>query len=71
MSDLELELRDIISNYKENHLPVTLAAKDVAHRYNISLAQVYLLIDQLLHEESNGGMTFANDYVEKRFKGEI
>ena len=76
MSNLEIELREIISNYKANNLPITLAAKDVAHRHNISLAQVYLLIDQLLQEEDNTHMTFkgnkdmSSSYVEKRMKGE-
>ena len=70
----EKELKTIILNYKKNHLPITLAVADIAHRYNISLAQVYLMIDQLLHEEDDSHMSFKGnkdispEYVKRRFK---
>ena len=69
MKTFEQELKEIIANYKKNHEPISIAVADIASRYQLSRAYVYLLIDQLLHEESDGGMTFQDEYTERRFKG--
>ena len=70
MANFEIELRNIIEEYKRTHEPISIACKDIAHRYGLSLAQVYLYVDTLLHEESDGGMTFQDKYTKKRFEGQ-
>ena len=69
MANLEIELKNIIEEYKKNHEPISIAVADIASRYQLSRAYVYLLIDQLLHEESDGGMTFQDEYTRRRFEG--
>lgn len=74
--EFEKELKEIIANYKKNHEPISLAVKDVADRYNVSVHHVYNYIDMYLREADDSHMSFkgnkdiSEDYVERRFQGE-
>ena len=76
MSDLELYIKEIISNYKATGLPITMAIADISREFNLSYSQVEYEVERLMGEETNGGMTFqgnrdiSSSYIEKRMKGE-
>lgn len=75
MSELDIEIREMLKNNKDV-IGLENCIKDLAVRYNVSYEQMSLYVEELMGEESNGGMTFAGNkdisssYVEKRFKGE-
>lgn len=75
MSDFELELRNIIEEYKRSHEPISIAVKDIAHRYNMSVHHVYNYIDMYLREQDDSHMSFkgnkdiSNGYVQDRWEG--
>lgn len=74
--EFEKELKEIIEIYKKNHEPISIAVKDIACRYNVSIHHVYNYIDMYLKESDDSHMSFkgnkdiSEDYVERRFKGE-
>lgn len=76
MSDLELYIKEIISNYKATGLPITMAIADIAREFQLSYSQAEYEVERLLSSPTNGGMTFqgnkdiSSNYVEKRMKGE-
>lgn len=76
MSDLELYIKEIISNYKASGLPITMAIADIAREFQLSYSQAEYEVERLLSSPTDGGMTFAGNkdisssYVEKRMKGE-
>ena len=69
MKTFEQELKEIIANYKKNHEPISIAVKDIAARYNVSVHHVYNYIDMYLREEDDSHMSFADEYTRKRFEG--
>lgn len=69
ISNFEIELKNIIEEYKRTHEPISLAVSDIATRYRLSVPQVYLYIDQLLHEEDDSHMRFKDQYTKDRFEG--
>ena len=69
MSDLEIFLKEIIDNYKNQGHPIDLAVKDVAREFNLSEQQVRLYVERLLGEESEGSLQFKDAYTKRRFTG--
>ena len=51
MSDLEIAIKEIIDNYKNQGHPIDQAIKDVAREFNLSEQQVSLYAERLLGEE--------------------
>lgn len=74
--EFEKELKEIIENYKRDHQPISIAVKDIATRYNVSVHHVYNYIDMYLRESDDSHMSFKGNkdisegYIERRFKGE-
>lgn len=74
--EFEKELKEILENYKKNHEPLTIAVSDIASRYQLSRAYVYLMIDKLLHEDDDthmkfeGNKTLDAEYVKRRWEGQ-
>ena len=51
MSDLEIALKEIIDNYKNQGHPINIAIKDIAREFGISEQQISLYVERLLGEE--------------------
>ena len=69
MSTLESYIKEIISNYQEEGLPITMAISDIAREFNLSYQQAEYEVEKLLSNPTDGGMTFQDEYTERRFKG--
>ena len=63
------ELKEIIENYKKDHQPISIAVKDIATRYNVSVHHVYNHIDMYMKEADNSHMDFKDQYTKDRFMG--
>lgn len=76
MSDLELFIKEIISNYQANELPITMAIADIAREFQLSYSQAEYEVERLLSSPTDGGISYkgnkdiSSSYVEKRMKGE-
>lgn len=70
MSDLEIAVKEIITNYIKNGEPINIAIQDIAREFGLSIEQVSLYVERLLGEESDGSLQFKDDYVRKRFIGQ-
>ena len=75
MKSMDIEIREMLKNNKDV-IGIDNCIKDLAIRFNVSYEQMSLYVEQLMKEETNGGMTFqgnkdiSSNYVEKRMKGE-
>lgn len=69
MSDLEIAIKEIISNYKKHGEPINIAIQDIAREFGLSIEQVSLLVERLLGEESEGSLQFKDSYTQSRFIG--
>lgn len=67
--EFEKELREIIEKYKKDHQPISIAVKDIACRYNVSVHHVYNYIDMYMKEADNSHMDFKDQYTKDRFMG--
>ena len=73
--EFKKDLIEIIEKYKKDHQPISIAVKDIACRYNVSVHHIYNYIDLYLKESDGGHMDFkgnkdiSSEYVEQRFKG--
>ena len=70
MSDLEIAIQEIISNYKKHGEPVNIAIQDIAREFGLSIEQVSIYVERLLGEESDGSLQFKDEYTKRRFIGE-
>ena len=76
MSELEIYIKDIISNYQAKGLPITMAIVDIAREFQLSYSQAEYEVGKLLSNPTDGGMSFSGnkdiskEYTERRFKGE-
>ena len=77
MSELEIYIKDIISNYKASGLPITMAIADIAREFNLSYSQAEYEVEKLMSNPTDGGISYkgnkdiSSSYVEKRMKGEV
>ena len=69
MSDLEIAIKEIISNYKKHGEPINIAIQDIAREFGISEQQACLYVERLLGEEDNSHMHFKDEYTKRRFTG--
>lgn len=65
--EFEKELKEIIENYKRDHQPISIAVKDIACRYNVSVHHVYNAIDMHLRESDDSHMFYKDEYTKDRF----
>lgn len=65
--EFEKELKEIIENYKKDHQPISIAVKDIATRYNVSVHHVFNYIDMYLREADDSHMEFKDKYTKYRF----
>ena len=70
MSDLEIAIKEIITNYIKNGEPINIAIQDIARDFGLSIEQASLYVERLLGEESDGSLQFKDEYVKKRFIGQ-
>ena len=68
MNELEIEIREMLENNMEE-IGFENCIKDLAVLYGTSYEQMSLLVEKLMSSQTDGGMTFADDYTRKRFEG--
>ena len=69
MSDLEIAIKEIISNYNKHGEPINIAIQDIAREFGLSIEQVSIYVERLLGEEDNSHMSFKDEYTKRRFTG--
>ena len=69
MSDLEIAIKEIISNYKKHGEPINIAIQDIARDFGLSIEQASLYVERLLGEEDDTHMSFKDEYTKRRFTG--
>ena len=69
MSDLEIAIKEIITNYIKNGEPINIAIQDIAREFGLSIEQASLYVERLLGDEDNGSLQFKDSYTRNRFLG--
>mgnify|MGYP006911647006 CR=1 FL=1 len=67
MSDLEMYIKESISNYVGAGMPIEVVIVDIAREFNISYSQAEYEVEKLLGTQTDGGMTFQDEYAKKRW----
>lgn len=68
MSELEIEIQEMLKNNKDV-IGLDNCISDLAIRFNVSYQQMSLLVEKLLGTQTDGGMTFQDDYTRMRLEG--
>lgn len=68
MNELYIEIREMLKNNKDV-IGLDNCIKDLAIRFNVSYEQMSLYVEKLLGTQTDGGMTFKDQYTKDRWEG--